>query len=459
MGECFGFQSGGGGGTSGGTVTSVGISMPDAFDVNNSPITESGTIEVTANGDSSQYIRGDGTLGTFPQQGGAGGGTVYYLNGNTSQGVISGRTMYELSKEAKTGVSANFTRNSNGLLASFITDLNEPNQLNIPVGIWIFQCYLSEAGGGANHAEIQASIQKYDGATLTTISTGIVEQITNGNVKDLYQFGVTIPSGTTLTLTDRIVVNLTVSNDNGKAITLYTEGNNLSSVVTTFADGISSLNGLTETAQTFQVGTSGNDFEIISSTSIHTFNLPTASATKRGALSSTDWNIFNGKQNELGFTPPPNTRQINTNSPLSGGGDLTANRTLSIAQSSASTDGYLSSTDWNTFNSKASYTPRVQSVISSSSVTPTATNDEVVITAQAVSLTLENPTGSPVQGQSIMIRIKDSGVAQAIAYGTQYRAIGVTLPTITTANKTLYIGMIYNSTDTKWDILGINQEA
>jgi hypothetical protein len=103
--------------------------------------------------------------------------------------------------------------------------------------------------------------------------------------------------------------------------------------------------------------------------------------------------------------------------------------------------------------------PRVQSVVSSASVTPTATNDEVVITALATGLTLINPSGSVVQGQSIMIRIKDNGTPQTIAYDTQYRAIGVTLPTTTTANKTLYIGMIYNQTDTKWDVLGINQEA
>jgi hypothetical protein len=48
------------------------------------------------------------------------------------------------------------------------------------------------------------------------------------------------------------------------------------------------------------------------------------------------------------------TTTISTNAPLSGGGDLSANRTLSISQAGASTDGYLSSTDWNTFNSKLS---------------------------------------------------------------------------------------------------------
>lgn len=54
----------------------------------------------------------------------------------------------------------------------------------------------------------------------------------------------------------------------------------------------------------------------------------------------------------LGYTPVTNARLISTTSPLSGGGDLSADRTLSIAQATTSASGYLSSTDWNTFNGK-----------------------------------------------------------------------------------------------------------
>jgi len=50
----------------------------------------------------------------------------------------------------------------------------------------------------------------------------------------------------------------------------------------------------------------------------------------------------------------PSTRLINTTAPLQGGGDLSADRTLSITQASSTTNGYLSSTDWTTFNSKGS---------------------------------------------------------------------------------------------------------
>jgi hypothetical protein len=46
------------------------------------------------------------------------------------------------------------------------------------------------------------------------------------------------------------------------------------------------------------------------------------------------------------------TITITPSAPLSGGGDLSANRTISISQSNATTDGYLSSIDWNAFNDK-----------------------------------------------------------------------------------------------------------
>jgi len=66
---------------------------------------------------------------------------------------------------------------------------------------------------------------------------------------------------------------------------------------------LASLNGLTASIQSFTTGNSGTNFNIISSGSTHTFNIPTASGINRGLLSSSDWLIFNSKQTALGFTP------------------------------------------------------------------------------------------------------------------------------------------------------------
>ena len=102
---------------------------------------------------------------------------------------------------------------------------------------------------------------------------------------------------------------------------------------------------------------------------------------------------------------------------------------------------------------------RVQTVTSSATVTPVSTNDLVIITAQAAGLTLANPTGTFTEGHALMIRIKDNATARTIAFDTNYRAIGVTLPTTTVISKTLYLGIIYNSTDSKWDVIGSNIQA
>jgi hypothetical protein len=66
--------------------------------------------------------------------------------------------------------------------------------------------------------------------------------------------------------------------------------------------GITAINSLTGAVQTIGTGTTGTDFAVVSSGTSHTFNLPTASAANRGALSSADWSTFNGKQNAVAFT-------------------------------------------------------------------------------------------------------------------------------------------------------------
>ncbi|PLC06412.1 hypothetical protein CY658_05100 [Variovorax sp. RO1] len=103
--------------------------------------------------------------------------------------------------------------------------------------------------------------------------------------------------------------------------------------------------------------------------------------------------------------------------------------------------------------------PAIQAVTSAATVTPTFADDIVKVTAQAAALALANPTGTAIDALGIVIRIKDNGTARAITYGTQYRAIGVTLPTTTVVSKTLYLAMIYNTEDTKWDVVAVGQEA
>lgn len=76
---------------------------------------------------------------------------------------------------------------------------------------------------------------------------------------------------------------------------LYIFGSGGWTVINSGSTGITSLNGLTDTSQTFAVGSSGSDFSINSSSSIHTFAIPDSSVSNRGLLTPVDWNTFNNK--------------------------------------------------------------------------------------------------------------------------------------------------------------------
>jgi hypothetical protein len=228
--------------------------------------------------------------------GGGGGGKIYYFNGGVNMGTFGGLQMYELGDTANTGAAANFTRNTTGGLANFITDPGKPGLLQIPAGVWTIDAWLSESGGGSNSAQIWIEVEKWDGSTITTIATSPIEEITEGSTPNLYTWSVSIPT-TPLAVTDRIVVQFYITNTNGKTVTLYTQNGYVGEIHTTFTTGIGALNGLTAPAQYLVTGTAGTDFNINSVTATHTFNLPTASATNRGALSSADWTTFNNKLN------------------------------------------------------------------------------------------------------------------------------------------------------------------
>jgi hypothetical protein len=104
--------------------------------------------------------------------------------------------------------------------------------------------------------------------------------------------------------------------------------------------------------------------------------------------------------------------------------------------------------------------PRIQSVVSAATITPSADNDDMVkVTALAEAATIAAPSGTPVEGQSMLIRIKDNGTSRALTYNAIYRDIAVTRPSATTISKTIYLGLVYNLTDTKWDILSVSIEA
>jgi hypothetical protein len=104
--------------------------------------------------------------------------------------------------------------------------------------------------------------------------------------------------------------------------------------------------------------------------------------------------------------------------------------------------------------------PRTSTTTSTATLTPDIqTADQYNLTAQAVGLTIAAPTGTPVDGNKLLLRILDNGTSRALTWNGTYTVIGTTLPTATTANKMVYVGCIYNAANTRWDVIAVTTQV
>ena len=90
------------------------------------------------------------------------------------------------------------------------------------------------------------------------------------------------------------------------------------------------------------------------------------------------------------------------------------------------------------------------------------TTDVYVAEGLTGAITFLQPSGTPVDGQRLIIRIEDNGTARGITWTTTsgaFRAVGVTLPTTTVLSKVTYVGCIYNATDVFWDVIASVTQA
>lgn len=165
--------------------------------------------------------------------------------------------------------------------------------------------------------------------------------------------------------------------------------------------------------------------------------------------------------------------------PANGGtGVNNSTRTLTINTNSG-TLGFPSASTVMTF-------PSATDTITGITATQTLTNKRInprVVTAGATSgnltingdttdlylaegltgaITFLQPSGTPVDGQKLMIRIEDNGTSRGITWTTTsgaFRAVGVNLPAATTSSKVTYVGCVYNATDIFWDAVAVVTQA
>ena len=161
-----------------------------------------------------------------------------------------------------------------------------------------------------------------------------------------------------------------------------------------------------------------------------------------------------------------NTTNINSNTTnISSNTSNISSNTTNISNNTTNISNNTSSISSNTTNI-SNNTSSINLLNGSASVTSTATltpdidsNSLEQITAQSSGLTVAAPTGTPFLGQRLVINITDNGTARAITWNAVYNVVGVTLPVTTTISKSLYIGCIYNSNTSNWDVVAVKEEA
>lgn len=105
---------------------------------------------------------------------------------------------------------------------------------------------------------------------------------------------------------------------------------------------------------------------------------------------------------------------------------------------------------------------RFQKSSTASSGTPApigfAERNVYTLTALAAAASFSAPSGTPVDGNTLTIRIKDNGTARALTWNAIYRSLDTTnaaLPSTTVISKWMMLGFIYNATDAKWDLVSV----
>lgn len=158
----------------------------------------------------------------------------------------------------------------------------------------------------------------------------------------------------------------------------------------------------------------------------------------------------------LGYTPVTSARTIGTTSPLVGGGNLSADRTLSIPAATTSVNGYLTSTDWNTFNGKQA------------ALTLTTTGTSGAATLVGSTLNIPQYSGTNIynsDGTLTAARTLTSGGFPLTFTGSNTavtaiaRGLNLTHTLVAAANNDVLVGLDINNTFTNGSFTGVSNYA
>ena len=361
-----------------GTVTSVGITESSAaLSITGSPVTTSGNINIGFAGSPTQYVAGDGSLVTFPTivtqaqnlvaevYNNTGAtltkGTIVYINGG--QGNLPTVTKAIATSDPTSAqtfgfINVDLTNNNNG----YVTIIGRLENIDTQAFANGTQLYLSGTTAGTyTSTKPQAPIHLvYVAIVVRSHPTqGVLEvKIQNGveidEIHDVQIISLANNNILQYSSADSLWHNVAGTTTNiAEGTNLYYTDSRARASISTTATGLTYTSGtgvlsLTagyviptttkatewDTAYTNRITSATSPLSITS----NVISIAQATTSTNGYLSSTDWNTFNGKQSALTFSSP----LVNTAG------------TVSIPAATTSVNGYLTSTDWTTFNNKQS---------------------------------------------------------------------------------------------------------
>jgi len=248
-----------------GTVTSVGLSLPNIFSISGSPVTTAGTLTATLASQTGNYI---------------------FAAPSSSDGTPSFRAL----------TLSDLPTISIGKGGLGLTSIIPTDYILASNGSGYEGRVISVGSGPLTITQSTGSILL--GINLGSISLtdlgGVLPPTSGGTNQSAYTKGDTLYASATNTLS-RLAIGTT-----GQVLTVDASG--VPKWASPSASGVTSVNG-EGGVLSLTTSTSGSDFTIsVPSSGTIQFNLPTSSASNRGLLSSTDWSTFNGKATVSGTT-------------------------------------------------------------------------------------------------------------------------------------------------------------
>jgi hypothetical protein len=403
-----------------GGLTSVGLTLGSSgtdASVSGSPLTSNGAITLNlptasatnrgllSSTDWSTFNSKQGAL-TLTTSGSSGASTLVGSTLNIPNYTLSGLGgvpytgatadvdlgIYNLTLDALIGATADFTSSGSANTFEITHSSGSGIALNIEKGGNGEALYINKTSGSGNAATIIGTLN------ATTL-------VKNGGTSSQFLKADGSVDSTTYTPTTR---TLTI---NGTAYDLSADRS-----WTIAGSGISTLNTLTASTQTFATGTSGSDFNISSATSTHTFNIPDAGASARGLI-TTGTQTIAGAKTFSGATTFSST--INANSSIAGSGGWNAQTNTSVGSVNASTYALLGSNLcsfkqylYTSTTSLSAGSNHATLLIASSALFEAVSGTHAIVSQLAIKpITLSNGTATTTNGATVYIEGAASGTA------------------------------------------------